>query len=248
MKRKSIFWGITLILIALTLIANQFNYFKDIPILTIIFSALFALYALSSLIKLRFVSFFIPLAIIAEINHRSLAIPSNLWLYLFIGLLLGIGFSLLFKRSRISFKNSIHIDRTYKYSGKHRDSGGFVNGSSTSHTEENISISSSFGSQVRYVRSQNLKHVAIENAFGNLQVYFDEATFSPDGSSIDMDAAFGKVTLYFPNNIRVMHDVDSSFASFNSYGDPGDVVDATVNLRGDSAFGEVEVVYTQKRD
>lgn len=115
--------------------------------------------------------------------------------------------------------------------------------SKRSRSDERLSVSATFSGRTRYVRSENFTYANLECSFGSLDVYFDEATFNPNGSEINIDCNFGAVKLYLPKNITVDNRVDVTFGSgaedSSQFFDGGPVV----RITGDVNMGAIEIYY-----
>ena len=66
-----------------------------------------------------------------------------------------------------------------------------------------IQLSTSFGSSIKYVNSEDLEHVKLECSFGAMKVYFDNAIIQSGKAQLDMHVSFGGVELYVPRGWRV---------------------------------------------
>ena len=109
---------------------------------------------------------------------------------------------------------------------------------------EDIKISNSFGKLTRYLHSENLKRVKIDNGFGNCIVYYDNVYVDENGSRLEISNGFGQVNVYIPPFYRFRMKQDNGFGSINVFGncslDPNaPLIDAKV----DNGMGKVNIYF-----
>lgn len=61
---------------------------------------------------------------------------------------------------------------------------------------ENIKIDNNFGTAIKYVNSDNFCMADVDNSFGSLTVYFDNAIIQSGSAKIKVDNSFGETNLY----------------------------------------------------
>lgn len=242
-KRKEIFWGVVLIIVALGTLGIAFNLIETTSSI-LIWSILLGAVALGNLVTLSWFGVFFPLAVVAHINAASLQI-ANIWPVYLAALFLSIGASKLTrifrKKNGRRFKMNINGDTIDIDTDKIKES---VHFSSSSQTIEgdNIEIENNFGDAARYINSANLVHANIENNFGHFRVYFDQATFS-HRATIYVENNFGKTTLYIPRNVNINNHLKAAFGVVQ--GEDYTTSDPnlpTVTITGEAAFGSIQIV------
>lgn len=230
MKRKNVFWGLVIILLATSLLASGFNVFHTGPsLIRLILTALLFFASIASLSPLNFFGVLMPLAFALILNSEYLNMPLQTWPIIGGTLLLSLGLSVLFRRKKkfIFFGNTDEGSKTG--SNKQTVSG------------ESIRVESNFNSSSRYVQGDNVRHVNLENNFGTLNVYFDQVHFNENGASIKVDNNFGSLNIFLPRNIKITNNIQSSLGSVDQEIHSNDSSGPMIYLEGDSSFGKVDI-------
>ncbi|CAM3739351.1 LiaF transmembrane domain-containing protein [Erysipelothrix urinaevulpis] len=226
MKRKNVFWGLLILLFALTTLANGFNLFHGGPSLfRLALTALLFFFSISNLVDRNYYGIFMPLALILIINEQYLNINFETWPILLGAFLLSLAFSILFSKSKVVQFEFDSANTAYTVNG------------------ENIKIDSNFNSSSRYVQSENLRYASIENNFGSLSVFFSDVHFNENGATIKVDCNFGNVKLYLPKDIQTHNNIQASLGSVNEEIRTPVQGAQAVYLDGDVSFGKVEIFY-----
>lgn len=246
MKKRfnDLFWGIALIAIALGILAVAFGFIQT-PTSRMVWTVLIGLVALASLIKMNWFGFFFIAAVGLHINAEQLGIQS-VWVLYLAALLFSIGFQMIFfkvfrKGPRIiinsdkeKFDKEINFDfNEYK---KYKSS-------SSDMSSDHIAIENNFSEQAKYIQSINLTSANIENNFGGLRVYFDQAQFNSDGCTVQVENNFGECTLYFPSNVSIDNRLESFLGSASDTGHYSNNANlGKVVITGESNFGNIKIV------
>ncbi|MCL2226723.1 MAG: cell wall-active antibiotics response protein [Oscillospiraceae bacterium] len=114
------------------------------------------------------------------------------------------------------------------------------------HTVENVSgdeiyFEERFSGTSKYISSENLSYVSIDNSFGSMEVYFDNATLSPEGAVVDISNSFGGVELYIPREWNVINNVSTSFGGTDAPERAQKEGAPTITICGSNSFGGVDV-------
>lgn len=230
MKKRSLFWGSLIILFAVSLLASGFNVFQEGPsIIRLTLTLLLFVASISSLSPLNFFGVLMPLSFALILNVDYLNIAVQTWPVIAGTFFLALGLTLLFKRRKISFFGDFKEGSTSS-----SKSGQTVRG-------ESIRVESNFNSSSRYVQGDNVRHANLENNFGNLNVYFDQVTFDPNGATIKVDCNFGNMNLFLPSNIKINNNIESSLASVDQAFHDNETDGPMVYLEGDVSFGKVDI-------
>ena len=248
MKRHSIFWGGILLGSGVLLVLYALGLGSQFALVPVIGSLLLAAISISSLVDLNFVFGLLPLPIIAYLWRDQLGISNmNLWLLLLAAFLLGIGLSSIFWR----FKKNKYQDKwQHGWHGHHRHhgrcgrDGDWTTSSTTTSEDENevVVVDSTFGEQIKYIRSTNLKKVQISSSFSSVKVFFDGCTVSPEGLTIMVDCNFSGIVLNIPRTWNIDNQTRSAFGSVDgAILSSGDYTQVT--LVGDVHFGGVKINY-----
>ncbi len=226
MKKKNLFWGLLIILLALSSIASGLNILQDGPgVFRLALTALLFFLSISNISTLNFYGIFIPLAFALVLNQEFLNLHIESWPILFGSFLLSLGFSMIFSKRKL-----IH----------EKDS--FTNNSQTM-SGDNIKIEANFSNSSRYVQADNLRYTSVENNFGSLSVYFNEVSFNESGATIKVECNFGNLQLYLPKEIQTQNNIQASLGSVNEELKAAISGGPIVYLDGNVSFGKVEIFY-----
>ncbi|EHD48139.1 hypothetical protein G9Q17_29330 [Klebsiella pneumoniae] len=84
----------------------------------------------------------------------------------------------------------------------------------------------------------------VEVGFGNAKIYYDNAEMLGDFATLNIEVAFGNATVYVPQHWRVDLKVETSFGTAKADA-PVAPTSKTLIIRGDVAFGKLELVYVK---
>ena len=106
----------------------------------------------------------------------------------------------------------------------------------------------SFGSVSKYIKCTSLQEVVVDNSFGQVAVYFDEAVLDGGRANVSVDNSFGSVKLYVPSNWEVVIKADESFGHVRTFKNEGIMVapmdeENRLYVNADTSFGDVEIHY-----
>lgn len=233
--RNKQFWGLTLILISLTLIANAFGIYETDNLFTIAWSIVLIAFALSALYKRNLITASIAIGFVLFINREALNIVDSASSYIIpSSFLLGLGLSMLLPKKKhkfnTTFNKSVNINTS--------------KGDEINESGDHITIENNLGDSIRYLNSSNLTTVNIENNLGACRVYFDQATFNKEGCTIYVENNLGQTQLYFPKDINIQTNISSTLGSVNgdkSYFTGDDA--PNIFLNGESNLGEIRIYY-----
>ncbi len=231
MKRKSLFWGILLILAAILIVFGSLGYLSDISVWKIVLSILFIGIFLTSLVRLWFVGIFFPLAFLIIMYDVVLGLEKlTPWPVLAIALLGSIGFSLIFSPLRRKKERCCYNNSEFKEDIE-EENGDFVE------------CFVKFGSSVKYIKSENFQKAVIKCSFGAMKVYFDQANLNSDYAEIVFDVSFGGVEVYIPKEWNVINQIDAMLGGVDEKGKRLNNETPTVVLKGSASFSGVEIHY-----
>ncbi|MTV73542.1 hypothetical protein GM540_05985, partial [Streptococcus pneumoniae] len=116
----------------------------------------------------------------------------------------------------------------------------WYNGKKTVVTDKEVA----FGSGTFYKQDQDLVDDQVEVAFGDAKIYYDNAEMLGDFATLNIEVAFGNATVYVPQHWRVDLKVETSFGAAKADA-PVAPTSKTLTIRGDVAFGKLEIVYVK---
>ena len=153
------------------------------------------------------------------------------WTVLGAALLGSIGLSLIFKKkSGHSPSISFEFD-----SDSDNEDGKYIG--------ENIKIDNNFGTAIKYVNSDNFCMADVDNSFGSLTVYFDNAIIQSGSAKIKVDNSFGETNLYIPKEWKTENNLGQAFGSVKTHGVCEGSSNNTLKLKGETSFGEINIYY-----
>lgn len=231
-----LFWGLLFLIGAVCLLLSRLGYWPtiyNVSIYDILLTIFFVWIVIEGLHTRNFFFILFGLSFIAiqydDFLHITAITP---WTLLSAALLASIGLSIIFPHSHCSQKKM----QTFEFADKGSKS---FEGS----TDEVIHFKNSMGSTIKYVNTNALVNVSLQNSFGEMKVYFDNAIIKNGTADVNIELSFGEITLYVPKTWNVENHVKTSFASIreeNSSESPGC---PTLRLYGSVSFADVTVVY-----
>lgn len=230
MNKKSIFWGLALILVAVYMIVSRLGVFPYVPLFQLLFTVLFAILIVEGIMKFNFFEILIPAAFLICIYDKPLHLESiTPWPVLIAALLCSIGLSMIFKPIRDRKKNKAV----------------FMHGQiDNSNDGSYVQLNNTFGGISKYVNTNYFAKADLKNAFGQCNVYFNNAVMANGKAEITISNSFGEMNLYFPNTWRVHVERKAAFGEVNMHGMGNSDMDAPfVEIHADSSFGEVNIFF-----
>ena len=101
-----------------------------------------------------------------------------------------------------------------------------------------------FGSGTFYKQDQDLVEDQVEVAFGNAKIYYDNAEILGDSATLKVEVGFGNAVIYVPKHWGVDLKVET-FCGVAKADTPLAPTSKTLIIRGDVAFGKLEIVYVK---
>ena len=179
--KKNYFWGVFLILAGAYLVVSQLGYLPAVGVFSLLFTVVCIAVIVASIPHVHFGGILFPLAFIAIIYDKPLGITAiTPWTVLLAALLLTIGLHLIFGRFR---KKIVHRGHSKK-----RDDWDEVKGERLN--DDELDISSTFGSVIRYITSEDFRYAEIDASFAGVKVYLDQARIPSGNATINIDSSF----------------------------------------------------------
>ena len=101
-----------------------------------------------------------------------------------------------------------------------------------------------FGAGTFYKQDQELVEDEFEVGFGNAKIYYDNAEMLGDSATLKIEVGFGNAVIYVPQHWRVDLKVET-FCGAAKADAPVAPTSKTLIIRGEGAFGKLEVVYVK---
>jgi len=238
MSVSKLIWGTFLLLAAAFIFINQISGFTTLGVGSIIVAILSLAFIVQCLAHLRIAPLPIPAAVLYIVLQKPLELPHiEIWALFLTAVLASIGIAMLFPRRR---RIRVHTDN--KYTSKpenHRRQAQTENCSDGN----NPSVSVSFGAISRRICANALETVQLQCSFGALEIYFDQATPSPNGAEADLNCNFGAVKLFVPREWQIIDRLNCSLGGVDIDKRPGAIKEDApkLTLKGSVSLGGVEV-------
>ncbi len=147
--------------------------------------------------------------------------------------LLLFGLSLLLEAGKKNRKPSFHITSDGKNKAR-----------CTYEVEgESFSCDLCFSSRSQQVALPRLKHGTVDVAFGELTLDLQGCGEFAPGCHLDLDCAFGSLTVLLPASLRVETSSDTTLGNFTVIGQPNPDAADTILINADVSFGEITLRY-----
>lgn len=226
-----ILWGLIFILAAVYVVVSKIYTLPVVSVWSILGTILCIWIVFQGIKHVNFWEILFPLAFICMIYDEQLGITElTPWSVLGAALLGSIGLSMIFKKKRHGFSVSFDHD-----SGDDEDVENCIG--------ESIHIDNSFGSTIKYVNSDNFCKAKVENSFGELTVYFDNAVIQSGKAIVKVENSFGETNLYIPKEWKTDNEIGQTFGSVQIHGISEGTSSNTLKLKGEVSFGEVNIHY-----
>ncbi len=233
MKNNRIFWGIFFILAAVYVVVSKLGILPDIGVFGILITVFLLWLVVQGIRHINFYEILFPIACICIIYDEPLQITAlTPWTVLGAALLGSIGLSMIFHGKRKKW-------RVKKYTGKCEWSGA----GSEPCSGEQIYFKNNFGSAIRYIESDNFQCARVENNFGTLSVYFDNAIVQCKTAYVNVDNNFGETNLYIPKEWQVQNHLSSAFGAINEIGASTGTGSTVFHINGTADFGVINLYY-----
>lgn len=230
-----ILWGLFFILAAVYAVVSKLYVMPEISIFTIILTVFFVWMFINGIRHLNFWGMLFPIAFLCILYDDQLGITAlTPWTVLGAALLGSIGLSLIFKKKS---KSSFHY---------HVDSDDWKNKNAWEKEEcagEVIRLENNFGAAIKYVNSDNFCEADLENNFGTLTVYFDNAVIQSGKAIVRVGNSFGETNLYIPKEWKTQNNMEHSFGSVQVHGNSEGTSSNILLLQGETSFGEINIYF-----
>ena len=235
MKGKNVFWGIFFIVMAVVVIASKIGILPDVGVFSILASIVLLWIALDGIRHRNFYEMIFAAAFLYILDDEPLGIEGlTPWTVLVAALLLSTGCSLLFGGKKKA-KQRIEFEWDTGSKG--------IGSTSEQCSKAQIRCENSFGEMIRYINSDNFCKAHLENNFGGMKIYFDNAIIQGELADVKIDNNFGGVILFIPKEWNVRNELEHCFGSISEHGKSLGTSCATLRLRGETNFGNIEIHY-----
>jgi len=234
MKFANILWGLLFVAAAGVIVLHTLGLLGGMNTWTLLISIPIIIGIIYNLVKLEWAGLFFLMAALAFVHRgwieSSFDVRLGFWALFGMATLLTIGFYILFgKVTRVDkFAWTIGDSTSYEHQTESADG-------------EKVYFEANFTGASKYIHSRNLSYVSVKNSFAGMEVYFEDATLSPNGAIVEVQNSFGGVELHIPKGWNVQNEMGNFLAGVSvpkSAHVPGA---PTITLRGSNSFGGIEV-------
>ena len=234
---NKLFWGMLFIAGAAFLLADRMGYWSEVHSVTVVgilFTIFFIWMVLQGIYYRNFFMILFGLSFIAIQYRHPLGITSiTPWTLLSAALLASIGLTIIFPAKKFSKNGNF---RNFEFADKGERVFEEQDG-------EVIHYKSTFGECVKYINTDALVNVQLENTFGEMKIFFDNAVIKNGVADVNISNSFGETILYIPKTWNVENHVKSSFGEIKFEGLQTTQGCPTLRIYGSVSFGEVKVVF-----
>ena len=244
MKRRGRwFYGLILIAIALLLILSQLGLITaTIGIWSILMGVLAAAMLVHGIAERSFFEIFCALGIALVTFDEVLSLPNiSVWIVILVVILLSAGFECIFPKRKRTNHHRNNDEKWQPYEDENQT------GEYQQVREENrdghIYCCNRFGAAAKYISSDDLKGAELENSFGELKVYFDNAKLSGGKAIVRLDVNFAGVELYVPKTWTVVSNANISLGGIDEKNKGIGNGENILTLVGNVSFSGIEIIY-----
>lgn len=232
MKNSKIFWGSFFILAAIYVIIGKLGILPDIGVFRILITIFLIWIFIGGIRHRNFYEILFSIAFICIVYDEPLGITAlTPWTILGAALLGSIGLSMIFKGSKRKWNNE---KNAYGSNGNLDMDIEQCNG-------EQVRFENSFGSAIRYINSDDFQNAQIENNFGALSVYFDNAIVKNGTAFVNVENNFGETNLYIPKEWKIQNHLERSFGAINEEGKSIGTSDTLLCINASATFGVIKL-------
>lgn len=259
MKKRNYFWGFVLILIAVCLIAGQYDVFDGVSFWKVVLSILGGAVILDGVINLSIDGVVIGIVLLFILWKNQLGFHelSN-WTILLAALLLSIGLHILlhpfkmqidaWKMRRQMRKYNRRLASGKKGNQEDWEEDFHERGQFTDNTQgvrgSYVRLKRNFGGGVEYIRSNDFQRADIELNFSGLKVYFDDAVIQGADATLHIETSFSGLELYVPSEWQIDDRLQHFAGGTEQMQRPQNIAPTkTLKLEGNVTFGGVTIHY-----
>lgn len=227
-----ILWGLLFLVGAVYLIASKVWSLPRISVFNVILGVFCVWIMIEGIRHVNFWEILFPIAFICILFSAPLGLSAfTPWPVLGAALLGSIGLSMIFKPKKHRTWSEGHMYGNMAGSNSEQCNG------------ENLNFDNTFGESIKYINTDNLCTVSVDNSFGSTSVYFDNAIIQGESASVYIDNSFGEISLYVPRAWNVDVNVEKAFGSVNMRGRMEGTSTHRLLVSGETNFGTLTIVF-----
>lgn len=237
-NKRKVFWGIVLVAGAVAMLMNRLGYLGGVGFWQIVFSAILAAIFLNGILHRSFGQMMLSLACFVIVNDELLRLEAiTPWPVLIAAVVISAGLKMLFPDfNRHGHNGKFHIcwwsparKTPHTVSSAGREGGAII-------------YENSFAGTVKYI-TEEVSVVYLENSFGSMEVFFNDATLKDGCARVHLENSFGGMELYVPASWQVKLNVDTGFGAAEETGIRRPADGNVLYIDGKVSFGGLEIHY-----
>lgn len=234
MKKGNVFWGLILLLVAVLIVVDKLGV-ADISLIRVILTVFLGAFLIKGITKLSIPGVIMPASFLCILYRPALGIEKlQIVTILVVAILVSIGLELIFgpmlRKKKISFDGKVEMNFDAK-------------GAKSSHSESVVEFNTIFSSATKYVTSNSFQFGTADCMFGNMAIYFDDASLCDGQGELKVDCVFGNVKIYIPKIWLVVNDMDAILGHASEKGQCQSAGVSALHIYGDVILGNVEIIY-----
>ncbi len=228
MKISKLIWGILAVACGILLLLSSLGIGDQLGLVRLVGSTLLLGLAATGFYQLQFFLGLLPLALLLYIWRLPLGLAKlDFWLLLAATIVISLGLSALFGKRGRTFR--LHRKRRLSHTEELTD-------------EEEVNISSSFGEQIKYIKSEYLKQINISGNFASVRIYLEQCNPAVPHILVNINANFAGIVLNIPRSWQVDSQMNSFAGEVNDSQKGAAEGGCKLVLAGGINFGEVKIV------
>lgn len=231
MSKKTLI-GLLFILVAFYVGMLSLGYYMYIDLGRILVSVLLLSIFITGLRKKDFFQIIIPITIIiAMFSDIIFNTDINNGLFVIAGILVAIGFSMLFNSDKKNQKQNFKSE-SFKHDAKYI----------ISEDQSEISINSSLGEYVYDIDSKNLKSANIYCNLCSLTLYLDRLELENETADFNINSSLSELKIYVPKHFKIVNNIKNSLGSIKYLDANESEYRATIRLNGSNSLAEIKII------
>ena len=261
MKQRNYFWGFVLVLMAVCLIAGQYDVFDGVSFWMVVLSILGGAVILDGIVHISINGIVTGVVLLFVLWKNQLGFKElSYWTILVAALLLLIGLNILFHPFRIKIeawkmrRRMRRYDRQIASGNKKNPGNGTYNGGFQGESQftdnmqgqqdSYVMLKRHFGGGIEYIRSNNFQLADIMLTFSGLKVYFEDAVIQGPDAAIHIEMSFSGLDLYIPSEWEVEDQLQHFASGIEVKPRPQNIAPTkTLKLQGSLHFSGITVHY-----
>ena len=235
-KGTNLLWGLFFLLAGAAIVVGQFVDLQ-VNLFHIIISVFLLICALGNITNRNWVLVIMPIAYVVWMNRTVLGISEyiSFWPLMWAGGFATVGLYIIFRKD---YNYKRRYTRTFDHHGRNE---------SGDATDDVVELSTTMSGSSQYLYSTNLQRVKISCTLGSLQVYFDQAIPSENGTVVDINCELGSVELYLPREWNIINNMSATLGGVDETRKHSNLSAEerkhTVTIQGNVTLGSVDIIY-----